>query len=150
MADPPKNFRSAFGPLGDLLGFPLRQVDERWRASLGARLAPLGITVSRAVALFFVEHNPGCSQAQLGAALHVNRPSTARAVDDLVAVGAVERSKAGGNARDNALHLTATGLALHARIDAETRAHQQEFFAPLSAAEQERLRALMLKLLGGR
>ena len=99
MADPPKNFRSAFGPLGDLLGFPLRQVDERWRASLGARLAPLGITVSRAVALFFVEHNPGCSQAQLGAALHVNRPSTARAVDDLVAVGAVERSKAGGNAR---------------------------------------------------
>lgn len=150
MAAPPKDYRSAFGVIGELLGFPLRQVDVRWRESLGDRLAPLDITVGRAAALFFIEHNPGCSQAQLGAALRINRPSTVRAVDDLAAIGAVERRKANANARDNALHLTAKGLAIHAQLIAETRAHQEEFFAPLSEAERARLRKLLLKVLRGR
>jgi DNA-binding MarR family transcriptional regulator len=141
------DFRSGFGALGDLLGFPLRQVDERWRTSLGERLAPFNVTVSRAAALFFIEHNPGCSQAQLGTALHINRPSTVRAVDDLARIGAVERRKANGNARDNSLHLTDKGRAIHAQIDAATKAHQEDFFATLRQAERERLRSLLLKIL---
>ncbi len=140
-------FRLSFGAIRELLGIPLRQVDVRWMETLTERLAPLGVTPARAAALFFIEHNPGCSQATLGRALRINRPSTASAVDQLQAIGAVERRKLSEGARDNALHLTPTGRDLHRAIHERALAHEQEFFAPLSAAERERLRRLLLKLL---
>lgn len=140
-------FRSAFGSIGERLGLPLRQVDIAWLGTLTAMLKPLGVTPARAAALFFIEHNPGCSQARLGDALRINRPSTARAVDELVALGAIERRKARTTARDNALFLTDFGIDLHRRIDALTVNHEAEFFAPLTVDERARFRTLLLKLL---
>ncbi|HWK34857.1 MarR family winged helix-turn-helix transcriptional regulator [Sphingomonas sp.] len=140
-------FRSSFGSIGARLGFPLRQVDVAWLRTLSDQLRPLGVSPGRTAALFFIENNPGCSQARLGEALRINRPSTARAVDELVALGAVERRKASPKARDNALFLTDHGRTLHTRIDALAEAHEAAFFAPLSASERERLRTLLLKLL---
>lgn len=149
MTEENARFRASFGPIGERLGFPLRQADIRWLTSIGERLKPLGITPARAAALFFIEHNPGCSQAKLGRALRINRPSTVRVVDELEAIGAVERRKQSPNARDNALHLTAQGIRLHREIDRITIAHEDEFFAVLSDTERERLRRILLKLLAG-
>ncbi|WP_326523065.1 MarR family winged helix-turn-helix transcriptional regulator [Sphingomonas sp.] len=149
MPDDARAFRSRFGALGNLLGFPLRQADVRWLHSLNERLAPLDVTAARAAALLFIEHNPGCSQAALGDALRINRASTVSAVDDLERVGAVERRKANGNARNNALYLTEAGQTLHAAIGAEARAHEAAYFAALSGEEREQLRALLIKVLGG-
>ena len=126
---------------------PLRQVDIAWLSTLTARLKPLGVTPARAAALFFIEHNPGCSQARLGEALRINRPSTVRAVDELVALGAIERRKAKATARNNALFLTEMGSEMHRRIDALTMEHESAFFAPLSERERAQFRHLKLKLL---
>ena len=142
-----RTFRLSFGTISNLLGLPLRQVDNRWMASLTEALAPLNVTPARAAALFFIEHNPGCSQATLGQALRINRPSTANAVDQLQAIGAVERRKLAAGARNNALYLTEAGRTLHADILERALKQEQTFFARLSLAERERLRTLLLKLL---
>lgn len=141
------DFRSAFGPISQRLGLPLRQVDIAWLGTLTSVLKPLGVTPARAAALFFIEHNPGCSQARLGDALRINRPSTVRAVDELVALGAIERRKVKATSRDNALFLTDVGKELHRRIDALTFDHEAEFFAPLTTSERACFRNLLLKLL---
>ena len=140
-------FRLSFGSISNLLGLPLRQVDSRWMASLTETLAPLKVTPARAAALFFIEHNPGCSQATLGQALRINRPSTAQAVDQLQAIGAVERRKASVGARNNALYLTPEGEQLLHAVLERARAQEEAFFARLTTTERERLRKLLLKLL---
>ena len=140
-------FRLSFGAISDLLGLPLRQADTRWMASLTERLAPLNVTPARAAALFFIENNPGCSQATLGRALRINRPSTAVAVDQLQEIGAVERRKANVGARNNALHVTPAGKTLHRAILKIAQRQEADFFAALSTAEREQLRRLLLKLL---
>lgn len=147
MVDHSAAFRSSFGAIGERLGFPLRQVDLGWLRTVTEMLKPLGVTTGRAAALFYIERNPGCSQARLGKALGINRPSTARAVDELQAIGAVERRKLTSTSRDNALHLTPGGEDLHRRITDITLAHEEAFFAPLTPTERERFRQLMLKLL---
>ena len=140
-------FRSSFGAISGLLGLPLRQVDNRWMESLTDTLAPLGVTPARAAALFFIDHSPGCSQATLGQALRINRPSTASAVDQLQAIGAVERRKLAAGARNNALYLTDAGRALRDEVLKRALEQEDAFFARLSSAERERLRKLLLKLL---
>lgn len=136
---------AAFGVLGQRLGLQLHYADVRAMAGLGARLAPLNVTPARATAIVYIALHAGCDQTTLGRALGVNRASTMKAVDELEALGAIER-RPGRDRRSNALHLTPAGEALRERIEQETAAHDREAFAALAAEERAQLSRLLAKL----
>ena len=136
---------AAFGVLGSRLGLQLHYADVRVMAGLSARLAPLGVTPARATAIVYIGLHPGCDQTTLGRALGVNRASTVKAVDEMEALGAIER-RPGRDRRTNALHLTSAGEALRTRIEHETAVHDQEAFAVLTAEERGQLGLLLAKL----
>lgn len=136
---------AAFGALGERLGLQLHYADVRAMAGLSVRLAPLGVTPARATAIVYIALNAGCDQVTLGRALGINRASTVKAVDELEALGVIER-RPGRDRRANALHLTPAGEALRLRIEQETLEHDRSAFAALSAAEQAQLRDLLGKI----
>jgi DNA-binding MarR family transcriptional regulator len=136
---------TAFGVLGERLGLQLHHADVRAMAALSERLSPLGVTPARATAIVYIGLNEGCDQITLGRALGVNRASTMKAVDELEALGAIER-RPGRDRRTNALHLTPTGRDLRGAIEQVTLEHDQATFAPLSTDERSELRRLLTKL----
>lgn len=135
----------AFGVLGERLGLRLHYADVRAMAALAERLAPLGVTPARATAVVYIALHESCDQITLGRALGVNRASTMKVVDELEALGAIER-RSGRDRRTNALHLTTAGAALRIEIEAVTREHDIAAFAPLSLTEQAELGRLLAKL----
>ena len=135
----------AFGALGDRLGLQLHYADVRAMAGLSQSLAPFGVTPARATAVVYIGLNEGCDQITLGRALGINRASTMKAVDELEALGAIER-RPGRDRRTNALHLTPSGRILRQEIERVTQAHDQTAFAALTPDEQAQLRRLLGKL----
>lgn len=136
---------AAFGVLGERLGLQLHYADVRAMAGLAARLSPLKVTPARATAIVYIALHAGCDQTTLGRALGVNRASTMKAVDELEVLGAIER-RPGRDRRTNALHLTAAGETLRARIEQETLAHDQAAFGTLTSAERAELSRLLAKV----
>jgi DNA-binding MarR family transcriptional regulator len=135
----------AFGALGDRLGLQVHYADVRAMAGLSQSLAPFGVTPARATAVVYIGLNEGCDQITLGRALGINRASTMKAVDELEALGAIER-RPGRDRRTNALHLTPSGRTLRQEIERVTQAHDQAAFAALTPDEQAQLRRLLGKL----
>lgn len=137
--------QEAFGPIADRIGFQLRRLDVEWRASLADQLAAFGVTPARATALVFIALHEGCDQMALGRALGVNRASTMKVVNELVAIGAVER-RLGRDRRTNALVLTPTGHGLRTAFERITEAHDEYMLSVLSADEVDALRGILTKL----
>jgi DNA-binding MarR family transcriptional regulator len=139
---------STFGALGQRLGLQLHYVDLRAMAALAIRLAPLGVTPARATAIIYIAVHAGCDQISLGRALGINRASTMKAVDELEALGALER-RPGRDRRTNALHLTPRGLAMGHDIERITLEHDQAMFGELTVSERAEWLRLLAKVNPG-
>jgi DNA-binding MarR family transcriptional regulator len=137
-----------FGPLGQRLGLRLHYVDLRAMSALAARLVPLGITPARATAVVYIALHDGCDQISLGRALGINRASTMKAVDELEALGALER-RPGRDRRTNALHLTPSGVAMGRDIERITLEHDQAMFGDMTLSERAELVRLLAKVRSG-
>src|SRR6186997_2978005 len=98
----------------------------------------LGLTPARATAAVYIGLHEGCDQAALGRALGINRASTMKVVNELVAIGLVARHE-GRNRRTNALHLTRRGRDMTARIETLSAQTDESHFAALSRAERSEL-----------
>ena len=136
---------SEFGALSGHLGYLLHRTDLQLIGRVTHALAGFGVTPARASALVYIALHEGCDQMALGRALGVNRTSTMNAVDELVALGAVER-RPGRDRRSNALHLSVEGRTLRPRIEAATAAADAANFRVLSDEEQDSLRSILKKL----
>lgn len=134
-----------FGPITDRIGFQLRRLDVEWRSSLTDQLASYGVTPARATALVFVALHEGCDQMALGCALGINRASTMKVVNELVALGALER-RLGRDRRTNALFLTQVGHDLRVTFEQITEDHDRAMLSALSADEVVELRRLLAKI----
>lgn len=134
-----------FGSIADRIGFQLRRLDVEWRSTLADQLAVYGVTPARATALVFVALHEGCDQMALGGALGINRASTMKVVNELVALGALER-RLGRDRRSNALFLTQAGRELRATFEQIAEAHDHAMLSALSADEVVELRRLLTKL----
>jgi DNA-binding MarR family transcriptional regulator len=137
--------QDAFGSIADRIGFQLRRLDVEWRTSLADQLAPFGVTPARATALVFIALHEGCDQMALGRALGINRASTMKVVNELVAIGAVER-RLGRDRRTNALVLTSIGHSLRTTFERISEAHDAYMLGVLSADEVNALRGILDKL----
>lgn len=136
---------SAFGTVADRTGFQLRRLDLMAMGVLSECVMRLGVTPARATALTFIGLHEGCDQVALAQALRINRASAMAAVNDLVALGAVERQP-GRDRRSNALRLTDAGIALRAELEDVFRDHDASFFGCLTPDEREAFRRIILKL----
>jgi DNA-binding MarR family transcriptional regulator len=134
-----------FGRLSDHLGYLLHRVDAVLMRKAAAAFDSLGLTPARATAAVYIGLHEGCDQAALGRALGINRASTMKVVNELVALGLVARRE-GRNRRTNALHLTKRGQGVCKNIEDVSERTDDAHFSALNRAEQGELRRLLTKL----
>jgi DNA-binding MarR family transcriptional regulator len=117
------------------------------RAIAEPALAPLGLSPKGFGALAILVREGPVSQQRLGAKQGVDRTTTVAVVDDLERAGFVERRRDPSDRRAYSLQPTAKGRrVLERAAEAATRA-EDEFLAPLSAADRLRLKQLLRALL---
>ncbi len=97
-------------------------------------------------AVVVIGYGLGPSNDQLRRILGLSHPGSVRLVDRLVTDGLVERREA-SDKRAIALYLTKRGKALREELLKERLAALRPLLSPLSKAEQEKLAALLHKLL---
>jgi AraC-like DNA-binding protein len=129
------NDLEAFGSVANRVGFRLRRWDEQWEETLSDQLAPFGLTPARASALVYIGLHDGCDQAELGQALRVSGGVAMRIVNDLVAIGAVERRLVFDGDGVTTLILTPSGHELRGIFEEITVEHDQLMLGALSAEE---------------
>lgn len=112
-----------------------------------AALSELGLRGREYGLLALLENGPVVRQHELGAVLGMDRTTTAKVVRELVARGLVERHPADG--RTLTLALTPAGERLRAAAATVLERCDDEFLAPLPAAERTRLHAALRRLAGG-
>jgi DNA-binding MarR family transcriptional regulator len=134
-----------FGKLSQHLGYLLHRVDAVLMRKAAAAFDSLGLTPARATAAVYIGLHEGCDQAALGRALGINRASTMKVVNELVALGLVARHE-GRNRRTNALHLTRRGEGLRHDIEDMSARTDAVHFSVLTRQEQGELRRLLAKI----
>ncbi len=102
----------------ELLFFAYRD----FTAEADAMLARYGLGRTHHRALYFVGRHPGIAVKELLAILKITKQSLAPVLRRLVGRGLVERRRDGRDGRRRALHLSAAGHALEARLTAAQRA----------------------------
>jgi DNA-binding MarR family transcriptional regulator len=135
------NRLKAFGPafLLSQLGF---QSSRLWRA----RLAPYGLGPREAMLLLHLAINEGRSQRALAEALGVSPSLIVSVVDTLAGLGLVERRQQDTDRRVHALHVSAQGKRIVAKLREEAKAHDDELCAGLSPSERTRLAQLLSRI----
>jgi DNA-binding MarR family transcriptional regulator len=134
-----------FGKLSGHLGYLLHRVDAVLMRKAAAAFDSLGLTPARATAAVYIGLHEGCDQAALGRALGINRASTMKVVNELVALGVIARRE-GRNRRTNALHLTRRGQSLRHDIEEVSAQTDAVHFNVLNRQEQGDLRRILAKL----
>jgi DNA-binding MarR family transcriptional regulator len=131
----------AFGPafLLSQLGF---QSSRLWRA----RLAPYGLGPREAIMLLHLAIDEGRSQRALAEALGVSPSLIVGVVDTLASLGLVERRQQETDRRVHALHVSARGKRIVAKLREESRAHDDDLCVGLSPSERARLAQLLSRI----
>jgi MarR family transcriptional regulator for hemolysin len=93
---------------------PIRQALRRIN---GRALAPLGISTAQAYPLVLIAQNDGIRQGELADRLDIEGPTLVRMLDQLGALGLVDRRADPADLRAKTLHLTPAGEALAERVE---------------------------------
>lgn len=134
-------------PLEAHLGFWLRFVSNHVSIRFQQLLEAKGVTVTEWVALRTLWANSETSHAVLIQALGMTKGAASKVVSRLEEKGLAERRLAGGNARDQALVLTASGQALVPQLAALADANDEHFFGHLASGERQTLLDAMQALV---
>lgn len=132
--------------LRPFLGFNLRRAWNVIHADLGATLDPLGLRMITFSALVVIGDNPGLSQAQLAAALSVERPNLVAVTDELTRRGLISRERVPSDRRTYALRLTTAGARLLAQATEAVHAHETSLYAGLTGDDRARLLGALAKI----
>ncbi|WP_205691886.1 MarR family winged helix-turn-helix transcriptional regulator [Caulobacter soli] len=103
-------------PFEAMLGFQLRRTSVAVMSALAGELAPLGLNPSEASLIMLIGANPGCTQSAISRAQRAKPANLVPLINQLAAVGALERVP--GRGRAIALSLTSKGRDLYARAQA--------------------------------
>jgi DNA-binding MarR family transcriptional regulator len=117
------------------------------RAIAEPALAPLGLSPKGFGALTILVQEGPMSQQRLGARQGVDRTTTVAVVDELERAGLVERRRDSRDRRAYSLQATPKGRRVLKRAAEATRRAEDEFLAPLPAADRRRLKELLRTLL---
>jgi MarR family transcriptional regulator for hemolysin len=124
-----RNERSFLMALG-----PIRQALRRIN---GRALAPLGISTAQAYPLVLIAQNDGIRQGELADRLDIEGPTLVRMLDQLGALGLVDRRTDPADQRARTLHLTPAGKALAERVEPILHATRARLLADVSDEDLE-------------
>jgi DNA-binding MarR family transcriptional regulator len=124
-------------PLEDLLGYQLRRAAFVTVSVLAESFAELGLSSTEAIILRFVHANPGCTQADIGRAIGVQRTNMVPIVNGLIGNALLERTPADG--RSHSLYLTEQGTQFHRKVIKVGLEHERRFFADVSEETRQTL-----------
>jgi MarR family transcriptional regulator, lower aerobic nicotinate degradation pathway regulator len=132
-----------------LAGLPSRLVGQASRHAdrlVAAALAEAGMRRHHyAVLAALAEHGPA-SQADLGRRLWIDRKDLHAVVADLEQADLISRVRDQADRRRNVVALNRAGERALERLDRRVATAQEEFLAPLDAAERRELLALLARL----
>ncbi len=134
-------------PLAGSPSFLVRLAQLRAFDEFAQHFAGLGVTPAGFSVLTLIVANPGVRPGAIAEELRVKPSNVAALVNALVAAGLVERTPDASELRANLLHATEAGLRVWEEMDRSHREADARFAERLSAAERERLVALLRKLL---
>lgn len=117
--------------LRSLAGYRLQRANLQMQNAVKRALRPLGLRRTTFSALHMISGNPGMRQAELAAALAIERPNLVKIIAELEATGLVERAPSCGDKRAYELTATPRGKRL-----------QKEAFDALLNAEAAMVRGL--------
>jgi len=133
-----------YGVLDELLGYEVRRAQIRVTEAFDARLGALGMTTQRFSALVLIAANPGLKQTELAAIMGIARSGALAIVEALGEL--VDRHPVPGDARAQALALSAEGRTQLPAIIAEVRAHDREAAGDLTPDEVATLKRLLARV----
>jgi DNA-binding MarR family transcriptional regulator len=133
--------------LTDRVAHVLRRALARADERDAAALAEIDLPARQYGVLALLQAGPVARQHELGAALGLDRTTTATLLRRLEDRGLVHRAPLPGNNRTLVLTLTAEGERLRAAGARRLEAAQEEFLAPLPPTDRDRLRASLDRLL---
>jgi DNA-binding MarR family transcriptional regulator len=128
------------------VAFLLAQVGAAAADRFGERVAAIGLTRAQSGLLNVLSRNEPMSQQALAAVLDLAPSRLVVLIDELASEGIVERRADASDRRAHALHLTAAGRELVARLGQVGREHDQSFCASLTEQERAQLGDLLQKL----
>lgn len=126
--------------------FLLAQLGSLSAARFGERTEALGLTPAEAGILRQLAHRPSISQRQLADDVGLAASRLVALIDSLVERQLVARERSARDRRNYELTLTTAGEALFRRLREVSEAHERELLSPLSAADRERLTAILEEL----
>lgn len=133
----PPEGRVILGPMATDLPFMIRNVYSMLRPLGAVVRAPLKIESGGIGVLSLIWVNPGISQNDLAANLAIKKSAVTKLVKRLEAEGLVERRRAEGDRRTNALTLTSEGHMLMGEIRAMTMAQNDDIMSGIPREERE-------------
>ncbi|MEJ7930496.1 MarR family transcriptional regulator [Ramlibacter sp. AN1015] len=130
-------------------GLRLGLVARLWRAEIDRRLASVGVSESRWLALLHISRLPhGVTQRELAEALGVQGPTLVRTLDRLEAEGLIERRTEAGDRRTKSVHLPAETAHVLQRIEMTAATVRAEILSDISPAEMTTCLRVFDKIAG--
>lgn len=144
MKNPAGDIESFSDPFQTMLGFQLRRTSVAVMSALADELDPLGLNPSEASLIMLIGANPGCTQSAISRAHRAKPANLVPLINQLAAVGALERVP--GRGRAIALSLTAKGRDLHVRAKQVFERHEARIARNMPAGSQAEVIALLRRI----
>jgi DNA-binding MarR family transcriptional regulator len=124
-----------FADLDGLLGYLLRRAQGAMHRDFMGAVSDLGLTQKQAATLWLIHANPGVSQAEMAAALGMDRATMMSVTDRLEERGFVIRKRSSEDRRRQELYLTPAGQNTLRKCKSRIAEHEEKFRALFNAPE---------------
>jgi DNA-binding MarR family transcriptional regulator len=149
LTDPETPQKVALGPPEELLSrssFLLKRLGFLLKERSGEWFEATGLSPHHHAVLALLEEDPRETQAMIADALGYDRSHLVGILDELEERGLIERKRDQTDRRRHLVSLTPDGKGALAKLRAVVTRMEDEFFAPLDAAQRETLHTLLLEL----
>jgi DNA-binding MarR family transcriptional regulator len=124
-----------FAELDGLLGYLLRRAQGAMHRDFMASVASFELTQKQAATMWLIQANAGVSQAEVAAALGMDRATMMALTDRLEDRGFVVRKRSSVDRRRQDLYLTPAGQGILRKCKAKIAEHDEKFRALFTAPE---------------
>lgn len=128
------------------VGFLLSQLGAHSAAAYAKRIQPLGLTPPQVGVLRAIGELPGRSQQAIADEFGVPPSRMVAFIDDLQALGLVQRRRDDHDRRVHLLHLSESGEQMIKELAAVARSAEQDLLAALSADERRELAGWLTRI----
>lgn len=145
---PPARRRAPLPPeLCEHVAFMVGKAHQEMVARMDPITAPQGLTIRHLGITLLISKRGALRQTDLADMIRLDRTTCMKFVDELEDAGFVRREADPQDRRANAVTVTARGRQWIEKLRPAAEKAEREFLSPLSAADQARLRELLMRLV---